>query len=211
MTGLVRKASLLVVLGLLAATAALAGVPDPTMCTLPTFVDLVSYDASGNVYQGAPVTVVVNDAAGNPIQGCDVTISFNDDVMIYDTQESPIVVSARTVTLTSGSDGVVVFHIGGAGKNSGATGTYTGLAAATITACGVTLCTANVTAYDENGALGTPGVTGVDMSVWGIDYLSGLYIPRSDFNHNGALDGVDLSTWGIAYLAGYTYGNGTLQ
>jgi hypothetical protein len=198
MTGLVRKATLLVVLGLVASSVAMAGVPDPTQSIVPTYIDLVACKAGVADPYGA-FTVTVNDAAGNPVAGCEVKIVFADDLYIYDTITGLTVDCAtNSVAATSGLDGVASFDITGATINTKGNATGSGAAGASIYACEILLGTPTVAVFDENGAVSTKGVEALDLSAWLGDFgkVGTIgYKGRSDFSHSGAIDSIDLARW----------------
>ena len=199
MTGLVRKASLLAVLGLLATAAvAGAGVPDPTQCVFPAYIDLVACNG-GIVDPYGAFTVTVNDAGGNPISGSEVKITFADDLYIYDTIAGLTVdcVTNAVIAYTNAS-GLAYFTIPGATINTNGVVTGSGAGGATITATGLALGTATVPVFDESGAVGTLGVGVADLSGWLGDFGKlGIigYKGRSDFNHDGGIGAADLSFW----------------
>ncbi len=115
MTGLVRKASILVALGmLLTAAAALAGIPDPAHCTLPAYIDLYAckttaplpptpWDTLSVIGNGYCIStfnpgvgngclnnhLVIRDVGGNPVPGCDVKLIFCSDFKLYTPYPDP--------------------------------------------------------------------------------------------------------------------------
>jgi hypothetical protein len=198
MTGLVRKATLLAVLGLLAASVAMAGVPDPGQSIVPTFIDLVACNG-GVIDPYGAFTVTVNDAGGNPVQGCEVEIVFASDLYIYDTITGLTVdCGANSVTAVSGVDGVASFNIPGATINTNGNPIGSGVGGATIYACAIALGNATVGVFDENGAATTLGVAANDLSAWLGDFgkLGTIgYKGRSDFSHDGVIAANDLSLW----------------
>jgi len=205
MTGLVRKASLLAVLGILAtATVAGAGVPDPAQCVIPSFFDLVACK-DGVVDSYGAFTVTVNDAGGNPMPGVAVEIVFASDLYIYSA------IAGLTVNCTDNSvmamtdaSGVAYFTIPGATINTNGVAAGSGLGGAAIYANDIALGTATVAVYDENGAATTAGVEVTDLAAWLGDFAKvGTigYKGRSDFNHNGAVEVVDLSTWLVRFAS----------
>lgn len=206
MTGLVRKASLLAVLGLMAASVALAGIPDPTQCTIPAYIDLVACKA------GVPdpfglFTVTVNDAAGNPVEGCEVAVVFNTDLRIYNAIPGLAVdCPARSAVAVSDASGVATFTITGATINTNGNSIGSGANGATIYACEIALGQATVAVYDQNGAVTVMGVEGTDLSAWLGDFgKQGTigYKGRSDYDHNNLITGSDLS----AFLRRFGSGN----
>lgn len=203
MTGLVRKAMLLAVLGLLAASAAFAGVPYCPNSTFPAYVDLGACTLGGAPDPNLPVSVTVRDVGNFPVANQLVSIQFSSDVALYG--------GVCCVEATTGLDGVATFHIAGGGRNANGTALYTGANAARIFfgSCATTgwCVTANVCTYNENGGLANNGIEVTDLAAWAADYnarLSGPFRPRSDFTHSGALDVVDLSFWARAFNSSKT-------
>jgi hypothetical protein len=198
MTGLVRKATLLAVLGLLAASVAVAGVPDPGQSIVPTYIDLVACNG-GVIDPYGAFTVTVNDAGGNPVQGCVVKIVFADDLYIYDAITGLTVdCGENSVSAVSDLNGVANFNIPGATINSNGVAAGSGANGATIYACEISLGQATVCVFDEGGALGTLGVAANDLAGWLGDFgKQGTigYKGRSDFNHDGAIAANDLAKW----------------
>jgi hypothetical protein len=224
MTGLVRKATLLVVLGLVAATSAIAGIPVPANCTIPTFVDLVACDGTGALPPAAKykATVTVRDIGNFPVINATVSLSFCADFRIYSVIPGGTVVgSVFTNTALTDVNGQATVEISGAGNNSngGSFGTN-GLACVTWTANTVVLGTSNVAAYDEDGATIWPvqtlqGVQTADLTRFAQDKLAlpPVYKPRSDFNHVSGLDTGDLTFFAQYKLAlpAYNSNCGTLN
>jgi hypothetical protein len=218
MTGLVRKASLLAVLGLLATAAvAGAGIPDPTQSVVPDYIDLVTCSSGVPDPYGA-FTVTVNDAAGNPVAGCEVKVAFNTDLFVYDaipglTVECGLAPVKDVVIATSGVDGVANFTITGASINTNGVATGSGIVGATVYACEVNLGDVTVACYDENGAVSLKGMEGTDLAAWlgdmGKQGTIG-YKGRSDFDHIYPVSGTDLSYWLKRFGAGYPASCGNL-
>ena len=221
MTGVIRKAALLAVIGLVAAVSvATAGIPSPANSTVPTYIDLVSCSSVGALptatkYQA---TITVLDIGNFPVVNSLVTLTFCSDVKIYSTipggtVECPVF----TNTAVTNSLGQVTVEISGAGRNTnGATVGTNGANCVTWKADGVTLGTSNVVTYDEDGAtaLAKQGVLGADLTAWLGDFtaLPFVYKPRSDFTHINGLDGGDLTAF-ITYftsLPAYVSSCGTL-
>jgi len=211
MTGVIRKATLLVVLGLLAASAALAGIPYASSCTLPSFVNLVACDGSGALTAAYPAryqaTVVVKDIGGFPCVGSVIKVRFCTDVRIYSVIPGGTVIGSEfTNTATTDINGQATVEISGAGYNStGATYGTDGLNCVTWLADGYVLGTSSVSAYDENGALlvGLQNVDATDLTRFAQDYLAipAVYKPRSDFNNILSLDPGDLTFFAQYFLA----------
>ena len=216
MTGVVRKATFLAVLGLAATmSVAMAGVPSPANCTLPAAIQIGGCDGLDTIDPTIHFSVTVRDIGNFPVVNQPVACSFNSDVSIYN-NEFPGFVSCQCVQAITDINGVATFHVAGGGKNTTGGASYTGGLAATFYGwnCGNTLVLgqANVGVYDENGAVTTKGVDITDLSSWSSDYKLRAIAPikyRSDFNASGAVDIVDLSFWATVYksqLSRYTCG-----
>lgn len=217
MTGVVRKATFLAILGLAAlVSVAAAGVPDAAHCTIPTAIDIGGCNGSSVVDPTIFFTCTIRDIGNFPVANQLVAVSFDSDVRLYNAFTG--YVSCQCVEATTDINGLATFYVPGAGKNTSGGASYTGGAAATFYAwnCGSTtvLGTANVSTYDENGGVTTKGVDITDLSSWVADYNARITPPvkyRSDFNHSGALDIVDLSFWVRVYNAQTSkYSCGTL-
>ena len=171
MTGLVRRATLLTAVGLLAASAAMAGVPTSGNSTLgDPLVILRAHNGSAGaslVEQGLPKTIVVRDAANNPVPNSVVVLNFsacNPDIKIGSTQPAGFFVNcaAKTVSGVTDATGTVVFRIVGASNTSSSANPGAPEGCCTVTADGVALGTLSVGTPDLNGARGTPGDLGID-------------------------------------------------
>jgi hypothetical protein len=200
MTGLVRKASLLVVLGLvLTAAAASAGIPDPTNSICPNLVSgnywvTIVACKSGVVDPYGAFTVTVKDAAGNPVPGCDVKLCTScSDIKLSQTA-GVTCGTPQCVTTVSDVNGVASFDISGASNQTNGKGAGCGLNGATIYACNVQLCTVSMAVLDQNGAALTPGLEITDVSAWmGCFATTPPYRARCDINRNASVEITDLS------------------
>ena len=139
MTGLVRKATLLGVCGLLAAASAWASVPDPANCTVPdwifvsgkattptggatphkycnnlaiTTILVKSGPGAGDVIDGATVRIDLDNCCD--INYCDSLIWCNIDDGCFEVHPA-----CQSVTGTTGSDGRVSFCLWGYAKDPG--------------------------------------------------------------------------------------------
>ena len=201
MTGVIRKAALLAVIGLVAAVSvATAGIPSPANSTVPVYIDLVGCSISGVVDPLGSFTVTVLDIGNFPVVNQLVSVAFNTDVKIFGA--FPGFASCQVAEATTNLSGVATFAaIPGGGKG----GAFTGASAATIYAGsvgGIVLGTAHVTTLDENGAVSTKGVDITDLGAWVTDYNARAVLPlmrRSDFNHSGAVEITDLGKWFTVY------------
>jgi hypothetical protein len=201
MTGLVRKAVLLAAIALLAASAAMAGIPDPTKCSVPNCVLLLPGACDGYVDGGTsgyqPYTVVVRDVTNAPIAGITVIIdiSCQDDVKLADTQCAPIVLDAATnvVYQTTDGTGTATFVVRGAGKNSlPAGGIGPGSMIQTRIFAGSTFLKAiHAVTPDENGA-GDAGTV-----VNGLDPGDGAFFQYDLFNYSATAGRSDINCSGV--------------
>lgn len=210
MTGLVRRATLLSVCGLLAASAVMAGVPNATNSTVPKGILLVG-TAGGiaDVKGDCQITVRDGVGAGSPIANSTVTIDFSAaangaDIRLCSTQPfAGVGVSCgnkTVVALTNGS-GVADFRVVGHALNPGggvlhspAPGFTVG--AATVKADGVFLANMIVSAADQNGL---QGCNTVDLALFlnddfSYDGTAPTERGRSDYNWDGKVNVVDLGT-----------------
>lgn len=190
---LVRRASLLCAVGLLAASAAMAGVPNSAQSTQPLGISLVGTAAgvADPAAQGA-ATYTIRDAALNPVANSVVTMNFTacTDVRLCSlSQPAGMTVNcaAKTVSGTTNASGVVTFRIVGGGLTSGAAVTAPCI---TVTADGVPMTTIRASAFDVNG--GT-GVTGADVTLTKFDANNAPTRTRTDFNKSGGVTGADVT------------------
>jgi hypothetical protein len=217
MTGLVRKATLLSVCGLLAASAAFASVPDPANSTFDRAkLNLVGHDGVGSADTFSPFLVHVEDLAGNPIQGSLVVVDFSacTDVQFCEDQLGNSTADCPTMTVRAATDvnGDVTFYIiGGAlidiGDPDGSP-----CDCVEIYADGVNI----VEVADEPVNAGTfdldndSGIGGADLALWLSDFGGGANPPRADYDHDqaddcltgGGVGGADLSLWLSAFGGG---------
>ena len=124
MTGLVRKATLLCVAGVLVAGAAMAGVPSPANSQKPCIL-LMDFGNSNNgvgANQGVcgqpALKVIVRDANNAPVAGATVVLDFStcnaSDVKLGSAQDDPGVAVAcggKTITKTANGSGEVCFSV----------------------------------------------------------------------------------------------------
>ncbi len=213
MTGLVRKATLFSVCGLLAAGVALADVPDPVNSSVVvTFesqplngVYLGGHDGAGTPDPSSEVLVTVKDLANNPIMGSIVVIDFSgcNDVHLCNTQVDGSIADCATKTARMSTDvlGQAHFKLVGWGDHV-ASLNGSPLGAVNIYADGVNLYQPgsdnpngfNAATFDLDGG---SGVGGGDLSLWLDDF--GLLLAqgpaRADYNFTGDVGGADLSIW----------------
>lgn len=208
MTGLVRKATLLGVCGLLIAAVASANVPDPSHSTLPGFIKVGGAQTTAGVPDPSiAYTVTVRDFANNPIAGSNLEINFSN---CSDTKLCTAVVAGQTVDCTNkavrattNAAGQAIVSVLGASNNAGSTvppaiWPGAGLGCVRVYADGIQLGTVTSVDYDQNGSLvGGNGVNGLDFSVAKNDVgaigLGAAYKGRTDYNTDGFVNGADLS------------------
>lgn len=162
MIRMVSRATLLLAFGLLAASAAMAGVPNAANSTIPpnaTGIFITSNDADPT--QNFAITV--RDAANNPVANSVVVIKFVGsncaDYVELITPQAGLNCAAGTVSRTTNGSGVASFHIAGHAKNNGGSNEPAASPqfCATITADGVPLGSAIASAFD----LDVPAAGGV--------------------------------------------------
>ena len=194
MTGLVRKATLLTAAGLFIASAAMAGVPSPTLSTTPTCISLVG-SLSGAPDPAGQFTIVVRDLAGNPLNGASVVIDLSlcgDLAICNDQLDGAALVNcgAKTTRKFTNPLGSVTFIVLG-GSNGGGNASSL-LGAGRIYANGTLIQSPTVSAFDLDDA---GGVGANDLSAWLGDFGSGSPFGRSDYDCSGNIGANDLSLW----------------
>jgi len=214
MTGLIRKATLFAVCGLLAASAAFASVPSPANSKCVIACGDLSETVLGCIYlvgddgiavdEDGRFCVIVRDLAGLPIDNSVVVVDFSQcsGVSLCENNEDGAIVDCgtRTVRKLSSAGGVASFAIKGHGNNGGDTAPYTPGGCVRIYADGVLLCSVSVGLFDQDGG----GVGSPDLSSWGGDFFQlnagpGPY-NRSDYDCDGDVDSADLSVWGGVFF-----------
>ena len=200
MTGLVRKATLLTAAGLLAASAAMAGVPSAANSTTPSCVPLVGSSAGVPDAFGT-FTVIVRDLANNPLSGASVVVDLSgcsELALCNDQLDANALVTCISKTTRKFTDGLgsVQFIVLGGGNGSPAA---TLLGGGKIFANGTLIASPTVNANDENG-LG--GLGAADLSAFLGDFASGNPYGRSDFDCSNALGAADLSKWLTLFAGG---------
>jgi hypothetical protein len=202
MTGLVRKATLLMAAGLLVASAAMAGVPSPGNSTTPDCITLVGSLAGVPDAAAGQFTVIVRDLANNPLNGASVVIdlSFANDLAICDDQldaNALVNCAAKTTRKFTDVTGSVTFTV--LGGSNGAGNASTLLNGGRIFANGTLIKSPTVAAYDLDGS---SGVGANDLSAWLTDFGTGNPYGRSDFDCSGGVGANDLSFWLTEFGAG---------
>jgi len=207
MTGLVRKATLLSVCGLLGASAVMAGVPNAGNSSIGSGITLVG-TAGGVADVKGQKLIVVRDALNQPVQNSTVTINFSaaangSDIRLCSNQPfAGVGVSCgnKEVVALTDATGTATFRVVGHALNPGG-GVFNapapgfGVGAGTVKADGVTLGTLIVSTADENGL---QGCNTVDLALFlNDDFSFNIANPatergRSDFNADGKVNVIDL-------------------
>ena len=198
MTGLVRKATLLTVAGLVAASASFAGVPSPANSSVPACVPLVG-SSLGVADPAGLITITVRDLANNPLSGASVVIDASgaaDIAICADQLDAAALVNCAAKTTRKFTDalGQVTFTV--LGGSNGLGNASSGMNAGKIYANGVLIGSPTITSVDLDGA---SGVAGNDLAVWLGDFGTLNAYGRSDFDCSGAIGGNDLSVWLVAF------------
>jgi hypothetical protein len=217
MTGLVRKATLFGVCAVMAASVAMANVPDPTNSTCPSWIFVVGTLNPPNFPANTPdpfgrATITVRDFANNPISGAVTEISFRNAcdinlcplVSAADVAEFSTVIDCDSSIVRGNTNaaGQFSFTIVGSAKAPIAANTVgTGKVGSVIVfANDRKLCSATGVTLDLNGSRvgGNQGPTGGDLGNQATDvgqyglFPATHYAGRSDLNCSGTLGGNDI-------------------
>jgi len=202
MTGLVRKATLLAVSGVFAASAAFASVPSVGNSTAPACVALVG-NAAGTIDVAGQFTVTVRDLANLPINNSLVVVDFSNahGLVLCNTGAFAGVTldcGTQTARAFTGAGGTVTFRVAGHAQNGGGNQPpYPPYNDGRIFADGVLLRSPTVQAYDNDGV----GMGAGDLSAFLGDFFGGNNPSRADFDCSGGLGAADLSAWLTVFFA----------
>jgi hypothetical protein len=194
MTGFVRRATLFTAVGLLAASAAMAGVPSAAQSTIPSKVTVVGVNTSGTANSLYPTTFTIRDGGGTPVPFSVVILSFNachtaNTARLRNAQPAAGVslnCAAKTVSTTANGSGVATFPaVAGAWLHTDPNGPET--ACVSVTADGTPMGNIYITGFDHN-ASGV--IDGSDSGLFSNDRF-GAFRHRSDYNSNNLMDGGD--------------------
>lgn len=193
MTGLVRKATLLSVCGLIAAGAAFANVPDPTQSTVPNGVRVVA-QTGGVAAAAGQFVVTVRDIGGNLIANSSVVVDFSahPDLRLCSTSldGSTVDCALKTVRAFTNGSGVATFRVLG-GSSGPATVLASSAPVVEVFADGVLLATIRGAAFDLNNV---GGVGAADLAIWLGDAAAPAKM-RSDYDYSGTVGAADLAIW----------------
>ena len=209
MTGLVRKATLLTVGGLLFAGAALAGIPSSANSTIPTCITIM--DGKVPAVCSSPSAVfTIKDANNNAVSSVTIVLDFTTcspdaGVEECDAQPDPTIGSAgviegpaETLAYTADLSGQLCTSVVGTGTN------VTPLASGRPVCCKIYAAsqfmgtaTVTVVKYDLTG---DGLVSGLDGAFWVADFFSANYNSRADYDCTGTIGGVDGALWVASFF-----------
>jgi hypothetical protein len=205
MKGLVRKAMLLAVCGLLTAGAAMAHVPDPANSECPSScIKVVGHDGTVGDPAGE-YCVTIRDFNNVPIENSSVVIDFsNCDIQLCVDQKDPDVIVdcvSQTVRKLTDVNGVACFRVLGK-RRPGLDCTPKPSPCTEVFADGVFICGLFSPSFDLINEFGA-GISGNDLSEFLHLFLDcGVYLTVIDYNCNATLDGDDLSQFLAAFFNG---------
>jgi hypothetical protein len=210
MTGLVRKATLFGVCAVLAASTALANVPDLTnsrwfdwqtpagrSTSQPIFIDVVNKNVTIDTFS-SQMTLRLLDFANNPVSGAAVEIDFDAnpggacDFRLCDQNGGAL--AGNVFSATSNASGDVIFRLAG-GANGNA---FTPANAQTSKGATVVIRVNNnvfanaiPVAWDQNAVIG-PGTNASDISFIVVaGSFNAAYWSRADLNHTGTATNIN--------------------
>jgi len=190
-----------IALALCLATAATAqGVPSPGNATIPAVIRLVGQDAFGTIDPSGTFTVTLRDLANNPIPYAIIRVEFVPcaSASLCPSQGASVTsvncdASGLWVEGVTGPDGSWSASIAGCSKGGPLPSSG---GCARIYGKGVLLGYPRTAILDLSGC---DGVGANDLSVWLVDFVSGLDPQRSDYDGTGSIGANDLSLWLNAY------------
>jgi hypothetical protein len=209
MTGLVRKATLFAVCGLLAAGTAMAHVPDPANSECPSpCIKVVGHDGTVGDPMGE-YCITIRDFNNVPIENSSVVVDFsNCDIQLCVDQKDPdVIVDCVSMTVRKLTDvnGVACFRV--IGKRRDLDCAPKPNPCVEVFADGVFICALYAPTFDLENEPGA-GVSGNDLSRFLHLFLDcGVYLTAIDYNCNKEADGDDLSQ----FLAGFFNGGSVLN
>lgn len=192
MTGLVRRATLITAAGLLAATAAMAGVPSATTSAQPGGLVIKVVGHGSPPDPAGAVTYTIRDASNNPVPGSILIMNFSGcgEARICSSDVGAgmtVNCGAKTVSGVTNGAGQVTMVVAGAGPGNSV---FSFSKCVQVTADGVPLSNLNAATVDYDGA---NGVDLVDVAACYSDRNLGTNRRRSDMDGNNVVDLVDVS------------------
>lgn len=216
MTGLVRKATLFAVCGLLAAGVAMANVPDPSNseCPVDGWIYVVGHNGTEGDAAGE-FCVTVRDYNNLPIENASVVVDFSacdlqlcldqlDDATTGPPGEAFTDCVSQTVRKLTDAQGMACFRI--LGKSRAALGCDSPPGqlpgCVKIYADGVFLCALNAPTFDLINDVDGTGLSAGDLSAWLTAFFCGTSPIRADYICDGSVGAQDLSRWLSVFFGG---------
>ena len=210
------KVAFLIAWGLLAASAAMAGFPDPSNfeCRgtpknypLDQFIQIVGHDGVVGDPQGE-FCVVARDLNNVPVPNLPIVIDFsNCDIQLCVDQKDPGVsvdCVSHTVRKTTDANGFACFRVIGKRRGASCASQPNPCAAVYGELAGnrFFVCTLRAAVYDLVNEAGV-GMSGNDLSEFlHLFFDCGLYLGQIDYNSNVINDGDDLSMFLKTFFLG---------
>ena len=201
MTGLVRKATLLSLCGLLVAGVAMAGTPSAATSTKPACIKLVGDNGTSADPVGA-FTIVVRDLANNTVANSNVVLDFSACTETHIANQASQKFAGITITPVGKKVSAITNSVGVASFNiEGAVDVTLGAAAAgciSVSADNVPLGTITGTALNEDVKLGVGTTNPVNAADGSTMLQRQLPVPQpykasSDLNCDGVTNAADVS------------------
>lgn len=202
MTGLIRKATLFSVVGLVVAGVAMAAVPNEATSTVPSVIKIGGGPAAPGMGTSAVdplavVTYVIRDANNTPVPTTSVVLNFAACTDIVLSPGTGINCGAKSFTGTT--DGLGQLSVGIRGVGNGAGSPRAVCNCVHVTAGGQPFSDVGAAAFDKDG---TSGVGAGDLSLLITDFVSVGEECRSDFSGNDAVGAEDLSFLITVFVSG---------
>ena len=199
MTGLIRKATLIVV-ALAVPGAAMASPPNWATSSIPSQISLVGVTGACVPDPAGTVTFIIRDANNTPLAARKVLIDFSAcaDVALG---SGPGVACPSTVSGVTDGFGRVDITVAGFGNGTGPPRAANPCATVTVFhgSTGFPFPNLSVSTFDRDGMR---GVGASDLSLVIRDFLDNPEAGRSDFNGDGHVGGEDLSLWISVFIRG---------
>jgi hypothetical protein len=193
MTGLIRKATLFSVVGLVVAGVAMAGVPNEATSTVPNLIKIGGGPpapgmGTSAVDPAAVVTYVIRDANNTPVPNASVVLNFAACTDIVLANGAGIACGPKTFTGTT--DGIGQLSVGIRGVGNGGGSPRAVCNCVHVTAGGQPFSDVGAAAFDKDGV---NGVGAGDLSLLIGDFVSVGEECRSDYSGNDTVGAEDLS------------------
>ena len=218
MTGLVRKATLLSLCGLLVAGVAMAGTPSASTSTKPACVRLAGDNGTSADPTGA-FTIVVRDLANNTVANSNVVLDFSACTEVHVANQASQKFAGMTITPVGKKVSAITNSVGIASFNiEGGIDPALGAAPAgcvAVSADNVPLGTITATAINSDMVLGLGTSNAVNAADASAMLQRQLPVPQpykasSDLNCDGAMNAGDVSVILALLLGPPVGGNSTV-